>query len=246
MKKFFNLFFLLFICFAYAISSDKSLSVMKHTLQEQQKKEEGQLVIVIDPGHGGRDPGKVGIDQILEKDINLSIALKLKNLLEQNDIKVVMTREEDIGLYNEGDSNKKRADMYARVNIIKECKADMAISIHQNSFTEEYVKGAQVFYYSKSEQGKQLAELLQKQILETIADGNHRKIKSNDDYYMLKNTDCPLVIVECGYLSNIREAGLLMDDNYQEKMAYAMHLALMRFVNDGGLKPGKEKVSYAL
>ncbi len=240
MKKYFNLFFLLFICFAYAISSDKSVSVMKQAIQEEQKKTEKQLIVVIDPGHGGRDPGKVGVDHVLEKDVNLSISRKLKNLLEQNDFKVIMTRDTDIGLYNEGDSNKKRADMYARVQMIKDSKADLAISIHQNSFTEEYVKGAQVFYYKKSSQGKKLAEILQKQIVETIADGNHRKAKPNDNYYMLKKTDCPIAIVECGYLSNIREAGLLTDDNYQERMAYAIHLALMRFINDGGLKQGEE------
>lgn len=243
MKKFFNLFFLLFICFAYAISSDQSVGVMKQTLQEEQKKEEKQLVIVIDPGHGGRDPGKVGIDNILEKDVNLSISMKLKSLLEHNDIKVIMTRDTDIGLYNEGDSNKKRADMHGRIRVIKDSKADLAISIHQNSFSEEYVKGAQVFYYNKSSQGKQLAELLQKQIVETIADGNHRKAKPNDNYYMLKNTECPLAIVECGYLTNIREAGLLTEESYQERMAYAIHLALMRFINDGGLQEKQQKSS---
>ncbi len=240
MRKYFNLFFLLFICFAYAISSDRSIGVMKQALLEEQNKKEKQLVIVIDPGHGGRDPGKVGIDNILEKDVNLCISLKLKNLLEHNDIKVIMTRDTDIGLYGEGDSNKKRADMQARVKVIKDCKADLVISIHQNSFTEEYVKGAQVFYYIKSDQGKKLAELLQKQIVETIADGNHRKAKPNDNYYMLKNTECPLAIVECGYLSNIREAGLLMEDSYQERMAYAIHLALIRFINDGGLREGQQ------
>ena len=240
MRKYFNLFFLLFICFAYAISSDRSIGVMKQALLEEQNKKEKLLVIVIDPGHGGRDPGKVGIDNILEKNVNLCISLKLKNLLEHNDIKVIMTRDTDIGLYGEGDSNKKRADMQARVKVIKDCKADLVISIHQNSFTEEYVKGAQVFYYIKSDQGKKLAELLQKQIVETIADGNHRKANPNDNYYMLKNTECPLAIVECGYLSNIREAGLLMEDSYQERMAYAIHLALIRFINDGGLREGQQ------
>ncbi len=243
MKKFFNLFFLLFICFAYAISSDKSASVMNQAIQEEQQKAENQLVIVIDPGHGGRDPGKVGVHNILEKDVNLSISLKLKNLLEQNDIKVIMTRDTDTGLHNEGDSYKKRADMAARVQIIKESKADLAVSIHQNSFTEEYVKGAQVFYYDKSSQGRQLAEMLQKQIVETIADGNHRKAKPNDTYYMLKNTECPLAIVECGYLTNFREAGLLTDDSYQERMAYAIHLALIQFINDGGLNREEKKSS---
>jgi N-acetylmuramoyl-L-alanine amidase len=193
--------------------------------------EEKPITIVIDPGHGGRDPGKVGVNNALEKDVNLSIALKLKDLLEQNDIKIIMTREEDIGLYSESDSNKKRADLNARVGIIKDSGADLAVSIHQNSFTEEYVKGAQVFFHSESQQGKLLAEIMQAQIIKTIADDNHRKAKPNSNYYMLTKTECPLVIVECGYMSNIREAALLINEDYQEKMAYAIHLAILRYIN---------------
>lgn len=194
------------------------------------------ITIVIDPGHGGRDPGKVGINNALEKDINLSIAFKLKSLLEQNDINIIMTREEDVGLYQESDPNKKRADLNNRVDLIRSSKADLAISIHQNSFTQEYVKGAQVFYYQKSAPGRQLAEMIQAQLIETIADDNHRKAKSNTSYYMLTKTECPLVIVECGYMSNIREADLLTEDDYQEKMAWGIHLAILQFVNDGGLE----------
>jgi N-acetylmuramoyl-L-alanine amidase len=186
-------------------------------------------------GHGGRDPGKVGINNALEKDINLSISLKLKTLLEEKNIKVVLTREDDIGLYSQEDAYKKRADLDNRINFIHSSKANLALSIHQNSFTDESIKGAQVFYYSESVQGKQLAETLQSQIVETIADGNHRKAKSNNSYYMLKKTQCPLVIVECGYLSNRKESALLLEEDYQDKMAWAIQLAVIKFINDGGL-----------
>lgn len=241
MKRYFNIIFLLFLCFACVLSSQKLQTVMNSSSKISSGSTlRKPVTIVIDPGHGGRDPGKVGVNNALEKDVNLAIAMKLKNLLEQNDIKVVMTRSEDIGLYSESDSNKKRADLNARVQAIRDSNADLAISIHQNSFTEEYVKGAQVFYHSESQQGKQLAELLQSQIVKTIADGNHRKAKSNSNYYMLTKTDCPLVIVECGYMSNIREAALLLDDNYQEKMAYAIHLAILRFLNRG--EPTKDEI----
>jgi N-acetylmuramoyl-L-alanine amidase len=186
---------------------------------------------VIDPGHGGRDPGKVGVNGALEKDVNLAIALKLKDLLEQNDINVIMTRTEDIGLYSETDSNKKRVDLNKRVEIINNSDAAFAISIHQNSFSQENVKGAQVFYHIQSEEGRVLAGILQEQIKETINDGNHRKAKSNTNYYMLKHTLCPLVIVECGYLSNWTEAKLLVDEDYQEKMAWAIHLGILKYLN---------------
>jgi N-acetylmuramoyl-L-alanine amidase len=162
--------------------------------------------------------------------------LKLKNLLELNDIKVLMTREEDNGLYEQSDSHKKRADLQNRVDFIRDNKADLAISIHQNSFSEEYVKGAQVFYYTKSVQSRTLAEAIQTQVVKTMADGNHRKAKSNDAYYMLKKTECPLVIIECGYLSNRIEAELLLEEDYQEKMAWGIHLAILQFLNNNGLE----------
>lgn len=234
MKKYFNIIFLFFICTALLLSSE---TMGKKGVNEVSADSAGKrpVTIVIDPGHGGRDPGKIGVNNALEKDINLSISLKLKDLLIQNDIQVIMTREEDIGLYSEDDSNKKRADLNARVALIKESKADLAVSVHQNSFTEEYVKGAQVFYYSASESGKRLAQIIQEQIVETIADGNHRKAKPNSNYFMLQKAECPMVIVECGYMSNIRESALLTDENYQEKMAYAIHLAIMRYIHEAGL-----------
>lgn len=234
-KKYVSVLFLALVMFASLLSSDKSIKTMKNIFSNNQKADEKKLVILIDPGHGGRDPGKVGIGNILEKDINLSVALKLKNLLEQNDIKVIMTREDDIGLYSDSDGSKKRADMNKRVEMIKSSKADLAISIHQNSFGEEYVQGAQVFYYTNSEPGKRMAQIIQKQIKKTIGDGNHRVEKSNNNYFLLKQSVCPIVIVECGYLTNQKEAALLKDENYQEKMAWGIHLGIMQYLNEAGI-----------
>ena len=231
-RKYFSILFLLLIFAARVISSDKSVKVMRNLFEENKiEGEKTKVTIVIDPGHGGRDPGKVGVNGALEKDVNLAIALKLKDLLEQNDINVIMTRTEDIGLYSETDSNKKRVDLNKRVEIINNSDAAFAISIHQNSFSQENVKGAQVFYHIQSEEGRVLAGILQEQIKETINDGNHRKAKSNTNYYMLKHTLCPLVIVECGYLSNWTEAKLLVDYDYQEKMACAIHLGILKYLN---------------
>ena len=190
-----------------------------------------KCTIVIDAGHGGFDPGKVGVNNALEKEINLAIAEKLKVLLEQNDVQVIMTRETDEGLYQESDSNKKNADLKKRVEIINSSDAVIAVSIHQNSFPQESSKGAQVFYHSKSQEGKILSEIIQEQIKESIGDGNHRVAKSNESYYMLKKTEIPLVIVECGFLSNWKEAELLVDDTYQAKMAWAIHLGIMNYIN---------------
>lgn len=203
---------------------------MRHFLFWEEEPEDKNVTIVIDPGHGGRDPGKVGVNNCLEKDINLSISILLKEMLEQEGIKVIMTRQEDVGLYSESDSNKKRADLNNRVSIINSSGAQLAVSIHQNSFGEGYVKGAQVFYYAKSEEGRKLAEMLQEQIKKTIGDGNHRKAKANDNYFMVTKTNCPLVIVECGYLSNPVEAELLLKKDYQAKMASGICQALLDYI----------------
>ncbi len=151
--------------------------------------------------------------------------------MEQNDYNVVLTRSDDIGLYSEGDSNKKVSDMKKRVEIINSSNAVLAISIHQNSFTMEEIRGAQVFYYASSEAGKEYANILQDQLKRTLNDGNKRQAKGNDAYYMLKKAQVPIVIIEGGYLSNNEEAQLLNTEEYQGKMAWAIHLGIIKYLN---------------
>lgn len=188
--------------------------------------QKAEYTVIIDPGHGGNDPGKIGVNNAQEKDINLAIALKLRELFEDEDINVIMTREEDVGLYSESDSNKKSADMKARCEIINTAyeKDDsvITVSIHQNSYTSESIKGAQVFYYSESEKSRELAEIIQESLIKNLDNENTREAKANDNYYMLVNTDSPSVIVECGFLSNWEEAALLIDDDYQQQVAEAI------------------------
>lgn len=232
-KKYFCVLFLMLVLLGRLLTTGPAINAMKNIfLPDEEESSFAGVTIAIDPGHGGRDPGKVGLNNTLEKDINLKIALKLKKILEEHDIKVVMTREEDIGLYSDGDPSKKRSDLNRRIEIINSSNALFAISIHQNSFTEEYCKGAQVFYHTQSEEGKELALILQDRIKETIADGNHRKAKSNESYYMLKKTNCPLVIVECGYLSNMKESALLLTEEYQDKMAYAISVGIVEYLGN--------------
>lgn len=197
--------------------------------------EEGkdQVCVVIDAGHGGADPGKVGINNALEKDINLEIALILKKFLEAEDIRVVMTREDENGLYDEGASNKKVQDMKRRLAIIEEADPELVVSIHQNSYHEEYVKGAQVFFYQTSERSRGLADILQEQ-LALLDPENKRQAKGNDSYYLLKKTGKPIVIVECGFLSNSEEAGRLITPVYQERLAWNIHMGIMKYLNSAG------------
>ncbi|MGN0341973.1 MAG: N-acetylmuramoyl-L-alanine amidase [Roseburia sp.] len=190
--------------------------------------EKSQYLVVLDAGHGGDDPGKIGIHGEQEKEINLSIVKKLQTLLEQNDVTVVLTREEDESLADEGVSNQKVCDMRKRVEMIAEIQPDMVISIHQNSYTQESICGAQCFYFAQSAEGKQIAEIIQKNMKEYLDPDNHREAKSNESYYLLKRTVSPTVIVECGFLSNDAEATLLSTEEYQDQVAWAVYMGIMQ------------------
>ncbi len=190
-----------------------------------------QTVVVLDSGHGGFDPGKIGINGSLEKDINLEIARKLKSYLEASGITVVMTRDEDTGLYNQRDSNKKAADMKNRCNLINEANPALTVSIHQNSYHEEAIKGGQVFYYKNSAEGKKLAEILQKRFDYVLGENNTRSAKANTNYYLLLHVRSPIVIVECGFLSNFAEADNLTSEDYQDRLAWTIHMGIMEYLN---------------
>lgn len=195
-----------------------------------QKGESRQRCVVIDAGHGGADPGKVGINGELEKDINLEIARDLEGFLKAEGLRVVMTREDENGLYEEGASNKKVQDMKRRLEIIEEADPVLVVSIHQNSYHQEEVKGAQVFYYATSDKSKLLAETLQEQ-LRQLEPENHRQAKGNDSYFLLKKTAKPIVIAECGFLSNREEAQKLSTKYYQEKVAFRIYMGIMQYMN---------------
>lgn len=186
------------------------------------------FTVVIDAGHGGFDGGKVGIDGTLEKDINLNIAKKLKKLLKASKINVIMTRTSDRDL-STADRNQKTDDMLNRTKIMNDSSPHCVISIHQNSYPEEAIHGAQVFYHTGSKEGELLATLIQNQLIITADPENHRVQTPNDTYYLLKNVSAPIVIVECGFLSNYAESKKLADDSYQQTLAQAIHLGILQY-----------------
>lgn len=194
-----------------------------------QQKEEG-LTVVLDAGHGGTDPGKIGVNGEKEKELNLEITMLLKEKLEKQGIQVVLTRDSDSGLYDEQSNNKKVQDLQRRCELIHKTSPRCAVSIHQNSYTTPEVKGAQVFYYTNSAEGKKLAEGLQTALVEGVDPENHREAKGNTSYYLLKKTDVPLAIVECGFLSNPEEARLLATKEYQEKVAEAVCTGILKYL----------------
>lgn len=186
------------------------------------------LVVVIDAGHGGNDPGKIGVDGCKEKDVNLQIALCLKAQLQARGVKVILTRDADACLATDGATNKKVSDMHNRVSLINASGADYMISIHQNSYPESLINGPQVFFYSSSEQSKQLAAEIQKQMIRSLQPEKEREIKPGDELYILKNSTCPAVIVECGFLSNPEECRNLQQKEYQQRIAAAIATAVCR------------------
>lgn len=187
------------------------------------EKEDGALVI-LDPGHGGFDPGKIGINGALEKDINLVLSQKIKKRLEEMGFRVIMTRETEDAL-----ADSKVEDLKTRVTMINEKEPSIAVSIHQNSYSQESIHGAQVFYFTHSKSGEQAAKVLQAAMLD-VDPNNTRQAKANDTYYLLKKTKGTTVIVECGFLSNQGEASLLVTDEYQEKMAASVAKGIQEYL----------------
>lgn len=185
------------------------------------KVEKKEYTVVLDAGHGSSDSGKVGINGVLEKDIKLSISKKTKKYLEKKGIRVIMTRDKDESLAEGEKGNRKVQDMKARVKRINDTKPDLAVSIHQNSYHEESIHGAQVFYYEHSESGEKDARILQEALLAVDPD-NTRQVKANTTYYLLKRTEVPILIVECGFLSNQEEAEKLASEDYQKEIAKAI------------------------
>ena len=191
-------------------------------------------VIIIDPGHGGIDPGAVGRTGVTEDKINLGISLKLRRLIEQSGGVALMTREDDSGLYSDGRTrirDKKNEDLKKRHEMINNSGAHIFISIHLNSFPQSQYYGAQTFYQKGDEEGKKLAELIQKELKEVIENQNHRMAKSIDTVYILKNKNMPGALIECGFLSNPQEEKILQEEKYQNKIAWAIFMGIMRYLS---------------
>lgn len=194
-------------------------------------KEPKEIVkVVLDPGHGGFDPGKVSVTGALEKDINLEIAKKVKEFLEMQGIEVHMTRHGDYDLSENAEYGKKTADLKNRVQLIEREAPGCTVSIHQNSYTDASVCGPQVFYYHTSKEGAFLADCIQEHLNETLEIERPRDGKENDTYYILKKSSSVTVLVECGFISNYEEAEKLEQEEYQTKAAKAISEGILEYL----------------
>ena len=218
---------ILFLLMGAIIASWKLSELTANVSKEEKKAKKDQVVIVVDPGHGGEDPGKVGINDVLEKDLNLQIAKKVKKLLEEAGIKIVMTRT------NDKVPDAKKEDLNQRVQLINDTKPKLALCIHQNSYPDAKIKGAQVFYHTITPEAEDVASIVQEQ-LRTVDQTNTRQIKENDTYFMLKNTQVPTIIVECGFLTNPEEAAKLTQEDYQDQLAQAICEGVIKWMNGDG------------
>ncbi len=180
-------------------------------------------VVVVDPGHGGRDPG-ASRGEYVEKDITLAISQQLAQQLSQAGAMVVLLRTEDCDLVGDGFSGslaaRKREDLRLRVEKAHEIKADLYISIHVNADPSPRWSGAQVFYKAGSKAGKLVAVCIQEELTAQL--GNTKRKAATGNYYILENTLMPAVIVEVGFISNPREAGQLTNPDYQARLSWAI------------------------
>lgn len=219
---------LLLVCF-YLLSRQAAVISVNQTERGTQKA--ASPLILVDAGHGGSDPGMIGVGGLEEKGINLSISLLLRDTLEKSGYSVIMTREEDKGLYDSSAANKKAQDMQRRIAMIREHMPVLSVSIHQNSYHDAGVHGPQVFYYESSVEGKKLAEAVQSSLNDLLEVDRPRKVKGNTSYYLLKRSSGTLVIVECGFLTNPEEAQKLQTKVYQEKVAAAVSEGIRTYLN---------------
>lgn len=189
--------------------------------------------IVIDPGHGGMDGGCVSVNDTPEKGINLSIALTERDMLTVLGFEPVLTREDDRSVYDEGvtgTGEQKKSDMKNRLAMFCEQDTDIAISIHQNQFTDSRYSGAQMFYSRRNSAGEALASAMQRQFVALLQPDNTRETKPVDDeLYLLDKTDKPAVMIECGFLSNPEEASRLEDPEYQKLVAFTVATGLIEY-----------------
>lgn len=183
------------------------------------------VTVVLDPGHGGKDNGAMSGD-IHEQDINLAIAQKLQDKLQEAGASVQLTREGNYDLAKENAVNRKREDMKKRVAMINEDQPDVFLSIHLNAYPNASVKGAQAFYKKDDAASKQLADIIQSHLQELTG----KKLSSKTgDYYILNETKKPGVLVECGFLSNAEDRELLVQESYQEKVAETLCQSILEY-----------------
>jgi len=216
---------------SYSVRTDSKNNVYVYFFaRDKIKVPDGDILIAIDAGHGGNDPGAVykdknGVSKVNEKDLNLDIASKLNKILTDLGIPTIMTRTKD-----------ENIDLHQRTNLANSMKADLFVSIHNNWIDNPAIAGTMTLYfpYDSSDRGltsKRFAEIVQEELLRTI-DTTDRKIISRPNLVVLNSSEMPAVLVEGGFLSNESDRGKLTSEEHKEKMAQAMYTAIIKALGE--------------
>ena len=233
-KRIITIFLMVFVslfAFSFKIANNNMLN--KEITTETVALPVTNRVIVIDAGHGTPDEGAESNNGVTEAEINLRIALKLQNLLEQSGAKVILTRSNETAIYDIDKKTlreKKVSDIHNRVKIGNESSADIFVSIHLNKIPQNQYWGWQCFY-NQNEKSKILAENLQNNLNEAIQKENKRIAMKLDTVYIMKNVEIPISIEECGFLSNEEEEKRLQEDDYQNRLAWGIYNGIMDYFN---------------
>ncbi len=194
------------------------------------------VTVIIDAGHGGEDGGASSKSGLVEKNINLDISQQLRDLLISNNIKVIMTREDDRLLYDRNvdyQGRKKKLDLAARLEVMKKTENAIFISIHMNAFTDPKYSGLQVWYSQNEVNSRILADKIQSNNRKTLQPENTRKIKAaTSSIFLLNEATCPAVLVECGFLSNQEEAAKFEGAEYRKELAYMLFCSINEFLSN--------------
>ena len=232
---YFLLFSILFVLVSFLLTYLSTRLIKPNSEKQVLSDTESRPVVIIDAGHGGEDGGAIGVNGAFEKDINLSIAKKIEALLSQKGIKCVLTRDEDILLYDrkqDYQGRKKILDMQARKKIVEGYENAIFISIHQNSFGQAKYSGFQAYYSPNDARSYELVSLIERSVKNNLQPNNKRASKvSNGNIYLLDHINCPAVLLECGFLSNADECALLCTEDYQNKLCEVICAGIEEFVN---------------
>lgn len=230
-----NIIFTIALIFVMLLSLFSNINKTTETIDATGKEQVKKLKVLIDPGHGGIDQGTSGDSGIGEAPLNLAISEKLMKFLEGGGFDVEMTRYEDEGLYSLKSRTireKKNEDLFNRVKLINDSEADMVVSIHLNSFPQKQYYGAHVFYQKNNLTGKIAADIMQESLKSILDENNKRVPQVKKGIKIMDDTTVPVLLIECGFLSNNEEEKKLESDNYQEKTAWAIYAGLIKYFNE--------------
>ena len=189
-------------------------------------------IVVLDAGHGGEDPGAIGMNNVYEKDINLDITFMIGEILSERGFAVVYTRLEDKLLYSEEENIKgfrKISDLKNRCKVAAEYPEAVFVSIHMNSYQNSKYSGLQVYYSENNEESRILASNIQSSVKSEIQNANNRTIKNGEGMYILENINNPAVLIECGFLTNADECKKLSEKEYQKQLSLAIVCGIIKY-----------------